>query len=208
MLCSELANKIDDFLDGNLAAEEAAQLQAHAEQCAVCGPLLAERTALARELAELPVDAPAPDFFDRALATAAAAQSPAPRSWFSQTSRGVAAIAATLLVAVVLLQAPVFMPSSEIPEVTITLHEVTPVNLRFASEVDLQDARLSLQLPEGVAVAGYNDRKTLSWRTDLKAGNNLLELPLLGYVASTDRLTAQLDHPNGRKTFALQITVN
>lgn len=207
MLCSNLANKIDDFLDGNLAAPEARQLQAHAEQCAECGPLLAERTQLVRELADLPVEAPAPDFFDRALAQAAA-EAPTPRSWFNRTSRGIVAIAATLLFAAVLLQTPFLAPSSEIPEVTITLHEVTPVNLRFASEVDLQDARLSLQLPEGVALAGYNDRKTLSWRTDLKAGNNLLELPLLGYVASTDRLTAQLDHPHGRKTFELQITVN
>ena len=208
MLCNESVTKLDDFLDGELASQEAWRLQRHIDRCASCAGLLSQGKALRQALAELPVADPGEDFFERALHQAVQTPRRETRSWLQRTSRSIAAVAAVLLIAGVALQAPIFSPSSEIPQVTITLHEVTPVNLKFASKADLKDARLSLQLPEGVELAGYTGRRALSWRTDLRKGDNLLRLPLLGSMASSDRLTAELEHPDGAKSFALQITVN
>ena len=99
-------------------------------------------------------------------------------------------------------------PSSEIPEVTLAIHEVTPVRLVFSAEDALQDARLSLQLPEGVELAGYGGRSELSWKTDLEPGRNVLRLPLVGHLAAVDEVVATLEHTQGTKTFRLKVKVN
>ena len=207
MLCEQVVNQIDEFLDGNLPVQEARALEAHVAQCDACAAELAARRALLSRLAELEVEEPDPEFFDDALTTALAA-APQQQSKWLKVRHSLASAAAVLLIAGVTWQSGVFSNPSDVPEITIALHEVTPIALRFSSAEDLQDARLSLQLPEGVALAGHTDRRAISWRTDLKAGNNVLELPLVGYVASTSRLTAELEHPNGSKSFELQVTVN
>ncbi len=207
MLCERLGNQIDDFLDGTLAVQEARALEAHAAQCDDCAHVLAARRTLLGSLAELPVEEHDPEFLDQALSTALQAAPQRQSRWMRARHR-LAAAAAILLIAGVSWQSGIFSNPSDVPEITIALHEVTPISLRFSSVEDLEDARLSLQLPEGVALAGHTDRRAISWRTDLKAGNNVLELPLVGYVASTSRLTAELEHPRGSKSFELQVTVN
>lgn len=208
MRCTEFVSKLDDYLDGDLASQDAGVLEQHAVGCASCEVLLEDRQMLRRALMDVEVTEPSADFFERALAVATQSQTAQRRSWFARTSTALTTVAAALLLAGVALQTSLFTPASDIPEVTITLHEVTPVNLQFASVADLKDAQISLQLPDGVELAGLTGRKQLSWRTDLQEGDNLLQLPLLGYMASTDRLIAELKHPQGSKTFELQITVN
>ena len=207
MQCEHVINQIDEFIDEQLSESGRGSLEAHMSQCDACSAVLEQHRHIRASLAELPVAEPDPEFFARALDTATAAI-PRRRSMVHRWRHGLAAAAAVLLVAGLSLQAGLFSSSRDIPEVTIALHEVTPVSLRFSSAVALEDARLSLQLPEGVALSGYTGRKSLSWRTDLRAGDNVLELPLVGYVAATDRLTAEVQHPHGSKSFALQITVN
>lgn len=85
---------------------------------------------------------------------------------------------------------------------------VTPIKLVFSSPIALTDARLSLQLPVGVELAGYNGRSDLSWSTNLEPGKNILRLPLVGHMPVSAQLVAKLEHPNGTKTFRLQVTVN
>ena len=95
--------------------------------------------------------------------------------------------AAVLLIAGVSWQSGVFSNPSDVPEITIALHEVTPISLRFSSAEDLQDARLSLQLPEGVALAGHTDRSgDASYNVELskrRAQNTAQEIQRNGVTA-------------------------
>ncbi len=207
MQCEHVINQVDEFLDDALPQTARLAFEGHVAACDACAGVLEQHRSIMQRLADLPVDAPDPEFFANVLDKAAEA-APRPRSIVYRWRHGLVAAAAVLLVAGLSMQAGVFSSARDVPEVTIALHEVTPVALRFSSAVELENARLSLQLPEGVALAGYTGRKSLSWRTDLKAGDNVLELPLVGYVAATDRLTAEVEHPDGSKSFALQITVN
>ncbi len=207
MQCEHVINQIDEFLDNELPQQGRLAFEQHVADCDACADVLEQHRNVLLRLADLPVEAPDPEFLANVLDTAAEA-APRQPSIVYRWRHGLAAAAAVLLVAGLSLQAGLFSSARDIPEVTIALHEVTPVALRFSSAVELENARLSLQLPEGVALAGYTGRKSLSWRTDLRAGDNVLELPLVGYVAATDRLTAEVEHPDGSKSFALQITVN
>ena len=104
-------------------------------------------------------------------------------------------------------------PEDGLPAISLVANEVTPVKLAFSSETALTDARLSLQLPVGVELVGYNGQSDLSWNTNLQPGKNVLRLPLVGRTATANAgggpvlLIARLEHPTGTKTFRLQVTV-
>ena len=207
MLCSEVMNNYDEYLDGDLDAEQADGVERHAEACASCQHAIQENRQLRGELAGLPVEGPSEGFFDQALDRAVRETDKRAKPWFVRSGGAVAAVFALLFITGVLVQPANLTSSSDIPEVTISMHEVTPVNLKFSSEVALHDARVSLRLPEGVQLAGFSGRDTLSWTTDLKKGDNILKLPLVGHLAQSSTLFATLEHPTGTKTFELQVTV-
>jgi hypothetical protein len=116
-------------------------------------------------------------------------------------------VAALLLGTLVLAPRQDGAPDTGLPGISLTTDTVTPVKLAFSSERALEDARLSITLPVGVELAGYDGRSEISWYTDLEAGTNVLRLPLVGRMAADDLLIASLSHPTGTKTFRLQVTV-
>ncbi len=119
-----------------------------------------------------------------------------------------AALIGALLIGTLLVSNPDQAPEPGIPGIHLATDMVTPVKLAFSSETALADARLSLSLPIGVELVGYDGQSDLSWQTDLEEGTNVLRLPLVGRVAASDVLVATLEHPSGSKTFRLQVTVN
>ena len=212
MRCNEALNILDEYLDEDLAFRPSRELETHVARCGVCQDELAQRRELRVRLANLAVAGPSEDFFDRALANAA--QIRTRRRSDGGKVRGktrkfalAAAVACAFAAAVALQQPSIENPFANVPEATIAMHEVTPVNLVFWAERELQDARLSIQLPEGIELAGYEKRSALTWTTDLEAGRNLLRLPLVGHVATAKDVTATLEHPQGTKKFRLKITV-
>lgn len=212
MRCNEAQNILDEYLDKELAFRPRRELETHVARCNACHGELTQRKDLRASLANLTVAKPSEDFFDRALVSAAQVRtrrrSDRVNAWTKARSLALAAtIACAFVTALVLQQSPIGNPFAKVPEATIARHEVTPVSLMFWAESELQDARLSIQLPQGIALAGYEERSTLTWRTDLEAGNNLLRLPLVGHVAATDEVTAILEHPQGTKKFRLKVTV-
>ena len=216
MRCSDVQNMFDDYLDGDIPIESSRDLKHHVSNCAACHSELDQLRAIRQSLIELPVQAPSEGFFDRVfdrVEEQAAEETKCRRSeqllpW--PTGRRLIAAAAFVAVCATGFVAQQLFsgtPSSEIPEVTIAMHEVTSVNLVFSADDELHDARLSLQLPEGVELAGYSGRSELTWTTDLEPGKNLLRLPLVGHIAAADEVVATLRHTRGTKTFRLKVKV-
>ncbi len=211
MLCNQVEQKIDDYLDGYIGNDVAAQIALHVQNCSMCLRELEATQAIRNSLAELPVVAPAEDFFDRAVTHAARIGDAATTRQRARFSGAIAAAFALILSASVVFER--LDPSNpaafaELPEVVLAVDTVTPVKLVFSSPAALTDARLTLQLPVGVELAGYNGRSDLSWSTDLEPGKNVLRLPLVGHMRASDQLVAKLEHPDGTKTFRLLVTVN
>ena len=119
-----------------------------------------------------------------------------------------AALVAAVLIGTVLTQPDLPAPETSLQAIHLDTNTVTPVKLAFSSETALEDARLTLSLPVGVELMGYDGQTDLSWNTDLEEGTNVLRLPLIGRVAASDVLVARLEHPSGAKTFRLPVTVN
>ena len=211
MLCNQVETTFDDYLDGNVDDRTASRIALHVQSCSSCLHELEDHQAIRNMLAELPMAPPNEDFFDQAVTKAARMSDSSNTGRRLRFGGALAAAFALILSASVLLDnlQPSTPPAStELPHVVLAANTVTPVKLVFSSQSALQGARLSLQLPVGVELAGYNGRSDLSWSTDLEVGKNILRLPLVGHMPASDQLVAKLEHPSGTKTFRLHLTVN
>ncbi len=139
-------------------------------------------------------------FYDQALARATQ------RGLKRRRRRGIlggvgAAVAAGLSAWVVfafLMTAP-----TPIPGITVAIAEPQTVNLMFSSEQALDNATVTIILPEGIELDRFPGQREISWETSLVAGKNLLPLTIL---ASADgEIEAQLKHNDRVRSFRLHI---
>jgi hypothetical protein len=155
---------------------------------------------LLRRLRELPVPPPSAGFAARALKVGRAP------AWRPAAAF---AMAAALLAAVAL---PVWMVARDsLPGepggrvVAMAAGEVQPVSLMLRSPRALSGVTVVVQLPEGVELAGYPERRELTWQTDLQAGANRLDLPVVLRHGSGGVVTAALTLGKDRREIAVQV---
>ncbi|MDT8384387.1 MAG: hypothetical protein RRB22_08225 [Gammaproteobacteria bacterium] len=89
------------------------------------------------------------------------------------------------------------------PELSITLNKQQDIKLAFYSGQSLEGARITIRLPENVALVGYPGRRELSWTTSLKKGDNLLRLPVIATQIAHGELVADIEYQDQVKTLTL-----
>jgi hypothetical protein len=201
MECLDFASQLDDYLDGRV---DERPMREHLNVCDDCRGRLQHAVAVQSVLRKLsPPEAP-PAFLDQAISRAARpnAADAHPGRW---AMLGMA-LAASLVLGVA---AGVFFSLREAPVQTVALAVERPETVRmvFNSAKPLQAATLSLALPENIEVVGYGHRRELSWQTDLREGQNLLQLPLVAHGAVKDELLARLSHGASTKTFRVKFEI-
>lgn len=213
MNCTDLKEKFDDYVDGTLASAEAEQLRQHAQSCDACQQLIDReqklRSALS-EYADSSIAMPGADFFDRALVTAArrGIRQQHKRSWMTGFGSAVAAGLAIWVLSGVLFNAPDgVIVDPAMPTITMALEEPRTINLVFSSATVLNDATLTVLLPEGVELAGFEGQREITWVTSLKEGKNLLPLRLIATVPTEGVLLATLKHGEDDRVFRLRVKV-
>jgi len=162
-------------------------------------------------LASYPVVAPRPGFYDQALLRATHEGTRRQRNRWLLTGFG-SAIAAGLalwLIGGFFLTTP-DLPQHEatIPGITMTLEEPRTVNLVFASATALDNATLTVSLPDGIEVAGFPGQREITWQTSLNEGKNLLPLKLIATSPFGGEVLARLEHDNRNRTFRLRVEVS
>jgi len=96
---------------------------------------------------------------------------------------------------------------TEQPALSIALNTQQTVRLAFASSESLQGAKITIRLPENVALVGYPGRRQLSWKTDLKKGDNLLSLPIIATQVARSELIANIEYAGRVKTLTLNLEI-
>ena len=219
MNCKLFQVLLDDHIDGQLDRRTEADMLAHAHVCAGCAALRAGELELRRSLQALPVPAPDPRFAERVFAAARATYSHTrpPVSRGNQRVHGWvaagSALAASIAVAAVVWVArePAAVPSNASDAALPIAHVqpaatagVQPVRLVFRSATALHDVTIEIDLPQGVELDGFPGQRRLTWQSDLRAGSNLLELPVR-VAGRGGVLTATLNHGTERRRFAIQL---
>jgi len=213
MNCYLLVTLLDEHFDRALDAGTDAELLAHVATCADCAAVYGREQWLRRSLQALPVPAPAPGFAERVFARAKATRSERrPRRRLLSIPRpglAVGAAIASIAVAVGLWFAsqPGSRTSESMPVAHVqpaSIAGAQPVRLVFRSASALNDVTIELVLPEGVELEGYPGQRRLVWQSDLRAGSNLLELPVL-VRGPGGVLTATLNHGAERRQFSARV---
>ena len=201
MNCEDFDNRLEDWLDGELADFEQARMSRHAESCAACR---AEREVarLVREgLGQLPEVAPPPGFAPRVIATAVA-RAERQRARPGMRVAAVAAVLALCAIVVGLLPEPASDPAVQ---ATVTLDGgVKMVRLAIDSAAAVDNARLTITLSDNLGIEGYGNRRTLTWNTPLKAGVNMLSLPVYAIALGDGEIAANLSIGEQQKAFVVK----
>ncbi|MGD9729395.1 MAG: anti-sigma factor [Gammaproteobacteria bacterium] len=204
MDCQQIFKRLDDYLDGLLKPEVSIALERHIRQCRQCHALLDRENDLRRALRNLPAPEPSDAFFDRVIAQAVTHERRRP-GW---RIPGMALVASIMLIfAVNVLYKSGTPPVQDIPGLMIALNHAQEVSLVFESEHAMENARFTIQLPEGVEVSGYPGQRELSWEGGLAQGKNLLVLPVEAHSGHGGELTAVVTHTGKRKNFVLRLDV-
>ena len=213
MTCDRIISDLDDYLDGHLSTEIRWELEAHCRYCEPCQTTLKNARQVQKTLSTYPVSGPSSGFFDRALAAARANDSHATtRARWSRGRAGkLAAAIAVVVVGGLLLQEPEISGdpavSSAVAGISMALFETRTVNLVFASSNEMADVSLTVDLPDGVELAGYSGRGQVSWTTRLQVGRNVLPLELVATGGDGGELTARLRHDSDEKIFTVSVAV-
>lgn len=215
MNCLLLNEQLDDFLDGRVDAATGAAITQHAADCDDCRKIFDEARqlqALLRDYGDRQSTEPDPEFLERAImqATFKGVRRERNRSWIrglgGAIAAGVALFAATLL----FLEMP-GEPGAEtvagIPGVSMTLETPKTVNLVFASASQLDNAMLTVVLPAGIDIAGFEGQREISWSTSLEVGRNVLPLELVANSPGGGEVLATLQHADQDRTFRLNVDV-
>ena len=211
MTCKHLNDNLDDFIDNALSEVDMAEASKHIVTCDDCQTLVSEARALQALLKEYgytDVATPTAEFFDQTLIRAAhrGGRQQRKQSWLKGFGSAIAVGVAVWVVSGLFFSTPEF-PESNIPSVTMALEEPRTVNLVFASTSDIVDATLTVILPEGIEIDGFDGQQEISWVTSLTAGRNVLPLKLIATSPHGGEILATLQHNQDDRTFRLRVTV-
>jgi hypothetical protein len=201
MECKDLRSQLDDYLDGKL---DERPLKEHLGACAECRRVVQHAQAVQEGLRKLSPPEIHPAFVDRAILRAthpkAVGAHPERRAMVAM------ALAASLVLGLAL---GAFFTLREAPVQTVALavEKAETVRMVFNSAKPLRAATMRLSLPENVEVLGYAGQRELTWQTDLREGQNLLQLPLIAHGAVKDDLLARLSHGASTKTFRVKFEI-
>jgi hypothetical protein len=167
-----------------------------------------ELAALLADYRDVSVPKPAEGYYDRALARAVSEGHKRQRNRWVMTGFGgaVAAAMALWIVSGVFFTSPDF-DAPAVPSVTMALEQPQTFNLVFSSAEPLDDATMTVFLPEGIEIDGMPGQREITWMTSLSEGRNILPLTLIATTPVGGELLATLQHEDDDKSFRLQVTV-
>jgi len=210
MNCVQFHSSINPYLDDELESGARARFEMHGSACRDCAAVLFRRHELRQRLRSIPVPPPEDGFLDSVAGQAVVeTQRNESRFWLSA---GIGGAVAASIVAWLVLALPAGIPtveqSAELETVTIALNTEKTFKLTFESEHELQAASLSVQLPDGAEIVGYEGRNFVRWSTDIQPGTNILELPVIVRSGHGGPVLAKIEHEGKEKAyqFAIEVT--
>lgn len=215
MHCDQFDIYIDDWLDGALEPGEALAFDQHIDRCPHCRELAEKARALQAELRALPAPAVPDDLAARLLGS----DSRGKRSHYGRGFAIAASLCLAVTAALMLDQrdeqqtvAESVLPAAENvqPQQWVSLAVAEPRNVRLAlsAATDLDNATLTIVLPEGVEFQGHPGRRQLSWTASLRQGENRLVLPLIATVRRDSELVLRIEHGDKQREMRVGIHAN
>ncbi len=209
MRCKQYRNRLDDYLDGDMAPGLRTAFEAHAEECEKCRAATTSAREIQKALRQIPVPPMQPGFASQAIDRAIKQRNHHRHGFVAGFS---SALAASLILALFIggLVTENGQPTQQAvtPVVTISMKKPQTINLVFDVATVMDNATLSIVLPDNIEIIGFPGQHEISWKTSLQAGKNILPLPLKGMMHSTSTLIASVEQDGKKKSVRIPIRVN
>jgi len=207
--CDQFLEHLDASLDAELEPALASEVESHAAGCETCAEARNRKLELRGALRAMPVP-PAEDGFLDSVVGQAMVETHHNSVWF-WSSAGIGSAVAAGVIAWLVLALPSGLPTAvappELDTVTIALNVEETFRLSFEAERELQDANLTVRLPAGVEIVGYEGQDSVRWSTDVKPGTNILELPIIVRSGRGGAVLARIEHGGKQQSFEFAVTV-
>lgn len=210
MKCQTTKLMLDEYLDGTLFTKTRDEFVHHLDSCQACQRELAELELLRDELRDMPVLPARENFASEAMAAAIGANVPGAKGrpgfmhWFG------AGFAGAMVAGLALWGLAVFYPQvqqqSPKASFSVALYQPKKISLAFNAPADISNVTVSIELPQQFEVVGHAGRRSLSWKTDLKKGRNILTLPVVAMGEGKGVMTARLSRNKETKTLQVLLT--
>lgn len=209
MDCVQVQQHIDDYIDGYLEATVQTEVKNHISTCTKCSDNLVSERDLRHALKNMAAPFPSPAFQEQVFARTAGAH------FRRQLRRKIysagAAIAACLMVwmTITFNHPNLDTNSGNIfnPDMTLTLHQAKTIHLALESSRQLENARVTVELPDNIDLVDYPGQRQLSWTTNIGKGKNLISLPIKAIHAGNIALITRIEHENRHKEHRVNLTV-
>jgi hypothetical protein len=178
--CSDAQPAIDAYLASG--ARVSAAVAEHLQQCDLCQHRYSD-AALTRLLQRYEIEPPRPGFIDAAVYRATLQQDDVQpravrmRKWAGAMAASVAAIAVAFG-ALLVTTVPALRPSDADFHIALMPEQSKTIRVLIDSVDDRDHATITISLAENLELDGFPNEHVIEWETNLKAGKNLLALPL------------------------------
>lgn len=207
MKCMKFADKVDDFIDGYLPQREAEEMELHRTICQACRQTFQEEQNLRQTLINSEVPAIDQLSLERIMRGAK-------RDYKTMEKRTRVISFATALAACLILIVMTGLYKNTLMTAGNTLlsqgdnNEVTKtINLVVNCKSDMQQAELTIILPDNIELAARPGLHQVTWKADLKAGGNLLPLEVTTAAPGTTTITARIKHSTKSKTQTMSMHI-
>ena len=210
MNCTDIDQHIDGFLEGDLPSLRKQAFERHVSRCDACATKVNAERQLRAMLQAMPVPEPSADFRKRVFARVREEHSSEPQNHFQmKMAAGFASVTAFSLTLWFMSGLHVTGPVNQ-PErvVAVAANESQSLRIMFEADNDIKQAELNVDLPDNVQLVGYPARKTLSWKTDLHKGQNILALPVQATSKGRGELRTRLSYHDKVKTYNFVVDAN
>jgi anti-sigma-K factor RskA len=204
MNCSVVQEKVDDYFDGLLKPLEHQAIEQHIEHCNACAGKFNERGQLLSILKSIPA-ARAPQELRRRIINARAAKQSKRLVWFS--AGFASAMAASVVIALLVLLKPFAGVRVEIPTVTAVSNHVSEIQFVVHAEKPFENVRFSVQVPQSLQIKGYAGLQELAWNGKLLQGDNLLSLPVIALQKVPGVVVMRVQYQNASKEYRVNVNV-
>lgn len=205
MKCTDIKRHIDDYLDRQLSSADRFSFEQHVADCAECAGKLKIARSLLTDLQNLPVPEPLENFEQRVFSEVGRQHKDSHREYHGyKYATGFAAAAVAGLA--IWFVSSMYLPDMQIEQpqmISLAMNQMQTVRLMFDSHKDIQQAQLTIDLPDNMRLDGYPGRKALTWQTSLQKGQNILALPIIAVEQGQGELFARLSYGDTMKTFSV-----
>ncbi|MBU0484114.1 MAG: hypothetical protein KKB30_06335 [Proteobacteria bacterium] len=210
MKCIKFTEQLDDFVDGYLAQNDRPAMEQHLTNCPECQKLWQAENDLRQNLKSQPT--PEIDLPSLQRMMRMAHREHKNKSRYRFISYGLAAAAGLVLLMTTGLfhgRLENINPQSNHGLMTISqVSEVSKtINLVINCPTNMEQAELTIILPDNIELAAFPGRHELTWKTNLKTGGNLLPLEIITTQPGTAKITAKIEHNSKSRTQTLNMSI-